>query len=82
VIATGGGSVLAKENRNALTQNGFVLFLERPLDQLATAGRPLSVDLEALYERRLPLYESFCNCKIEIGGDLRANLRKICEVLQ
>jgi len=81
VIATGGGSILAKENRDALAQNGVVLFLERPLDQLATADRPLSVDLEALYERRLPLYESLCDCKIEIGGDLRANLRKICEVL-
>jgi len=81
VIATGGGSVLLRENRDALAQNGVVLFLERPLGQLATAGRPLSVDLKVLYGRRLPLYEGLCGYKIQIGADLHANLRKIREAL-
>jgi len=82
VIATGGGSVLAEENRDALAQNGIVVFLERSLDRLATDGRPLSVDLEALYRRRLPFYESFCQYKITLDDDLAGNVRRISEALE
>jgi shikimate dehydrogenase len=81
VIATGGGSVLAEENRDALAQNGIVVFLERPLDRLATDGRPLSVDLGALYQRRLPFYQSFSQYKIMLGDDLADNVRRIGEAL-
>ena len=81
VIATGGGSVLAEANRDALAQNGIVVFLDRPLDRLATNGRPLSVNLEALYRRRLPIYESFCQHKIALDDDFSVNIRRICETL-
>jgi len=81
VIATGGGSVLARENREALMQNGVIIFLDRELDRLATEGRPLSVDLHALYQRRLPLYESLCRHKIKVTDALRDNIRKIDEVI-
>jgi shikimate dehydrogenase len=81
VIATGGGSVLAEENRDALAQNGIVIFMDRPLDRLAIDGRPLSVNLEALYQRRLPIYESFCQYKITLDDDFAANVRRIKEAL-
>jgi len=81
VIATGGGSILAQGNRELLLQNGTVLFLDRALNRLATDGRPLSVDLGALYHRRLPIYENLCHYKIEITDSLEDNVRKICEVL-
>ncbi len=70
VIATGGGSVLLKENREALKQNGTVIFLERELGELATSGRPLSVNLEKLYKERLPLYESICDYKLKNCGGI------------
>jgi len=82
VIATGGGSVLAEENRDALAQNGVVIFLERPIDRLATDGRPLSVDLEVLYRRRLPVYESFCQYKITLDDDLAGNVRRIKKMIE
>jgi shikimate dehydrogenase len=82
VIATGGGSVLAEENRDALAQNGIVVFLERSLDKLATDGRPLSVDLGTLYQHRLPVYESFCQHKITLDDDLADNVRKIKGALE
>jgi shikimate dehydrogenase len=82
VIATGGGSVLAQENRDALSQNGIVIFLECPLEYLATAGRPLSVDLETLYQRRLPLYKGLCQHTITVSADLADDVRRINEVLQ
>ena len=61
VIATGGGTVLRKENRNIISANSGVVFLERPLNELEKKGRPLSVDnkaLERMYDERKPLYEA------------------------
>ena len=61
VIACGGGVVKTPENRHALRQNGPVLWVQRPLDKLATAGRPLSKGGAALREmeqERLPLYRA------------------------
>ena len=82
VIATGGGSVLAKENRDALLQNGTVVFLERELGSLATEGRPLSVDLQGLYRRRQPIYESLCHYKVNADKGLHDALHKVAELLQ
>ena len=61
VIACGGGVVKMPENWHALRQNGPVLWVQRPLDKLATAGRPLSKGGAALREmeqERLPLYRA------------------------
>ena len=58
VIATGGGCVTVEENHDILRQNGYVVFIERELDKLATDGRPLSVNVEKLWLEREPLYRS------------------------
>lgn len=39
VIATGGGAVLRAQNVRALRQNGVVVYIDRPLGQLAWEGR-------------------------------------------
>ena len=60
VIATGGGAVLRAQNVRALRQNGVVVYIDRPLGQLAVGGaRPLSQSAEALaamHAARAPLY--------------------------
>lgn len=48
IIATGGGIIKRKENFLSLRQNGFVVFLERKLENLSLEGRPLSKDFETL----------------------------------
>lgn len=40
VIATGGGMVLAEENRRFMRENGIVLYLSAPVEVLAPACRP------------------------------------------
>ena len=42
VIACGGGIIKTSGNVHALRQNGPVLWVQRPVNRLATAGRPLS----------------------------------------
>ncbi len=79
VIATGGGVVTRPENRLPLWQNGRILFLQRSLDRLPTAGRPLSVDLPALYARRLPLYRAFADTEVSNDRPLAETVAAIKE---
>ena len=68
VIATGGGVVTRPENRDLLRQNGVLVHVRRPLEELNTEGRPLSKDMESLrrMEReRMPLYRRFADAKID-----------------
>ena len=72
VIATGGGSILKKENRDALRQNGVVVWLRRSLAALPRDGRPLSKDEAAvrrLYEERKPIYEFFADHVVDVDDD-------------
>ncbi len=74
VIATGGGVVLKDENITALSQNGKIYFLDRPLELLLpTEDRPLTSTKGALtkkYNERYGIYERVANVKIEASGDI------------
>lgn len=67
IIATGGGAVTRKENYPPLHQNGKIFFIDRNTNDLSRDGRPLSLsgDLEQMYNTRLPMYNSFCDAKVE-----------------
>lgn len=67
VLATGGGCVTREENYPLLHQNAVIVFLTRPLDQLAREGRPLSEgsDLTAMYENRLSAYQRFADVTLQ-----------------
>ena len=70
IIATGGGAVTHPENRYPLMQNGIVVWLQRPLEQLPTDGRPLSKagKPEEMYRIREPLYRAFSDFAILNDG--------------
>lgn len=73
VISTGGGVVVRPENRDLLRQNGVLIQLHRPLEQLSTKGRPLSANLEALRHMqalRAPLYAAFADRHIDNTGTI------------
>jgi len=77
VLATGGGSILSKENRNRLSARGVVVYLKTNIEKqvartqrdkrrplIAEADDPRAV-LEALAEIRDPLYEEIADITIE-----------------
>ncbi|MDO5111406.1 MAG: shikimate kinase [Clostridia bacterium] len=71
VIATGGGAVLDADNREAIRENAFVVFVQRPLAALSMDGRPLSTGADALaamYATRLPLYEACADFTVSNTG--------------
>jgi len=84
VIATGGGSMMSPENREAVLQNGFIIFLEREITNLATDGRPLSKDfaaIEELYKQRAPIYNGLCHAKISVSDSVEENVTGIMKLL-
>src|SRR5665648_561955 len=84
VISTGGGIVLNPLNMEALSQNGTVLFLDRPLENLASAGRPLSKSLDSLRimaSQRIPLYKRYSDYIINVLDNPYENINFILKVL-
>ncbi len=80
IIATGGGAILREENRIALRENSTVIFLNAPVETLATDGRPLSKDLDTLkkmHAQRLPLYLETADITVEVNSDPEETLRRI-----
>ncbi len=80
VIATGGGAVLNSKNIHLLKENGTVIFIDRPLEQLiSTDDRPLSSSRELLkkrYNERYDRYVSACDVRINAEYDLETNIKK------
>ncbi len=75
VLATGGGVILRDENRKALYERGFVIYLEATVNELLhrlrnDTKRPLLAGgqprekLEALAATRVPLYKSIAHLTI------------------
>ena len=80
IIATGGGAILREENRIALRENSTVIFLNSPIEALATDSRPLSKDIETLKKMhgiRLPLYLETADITVEVDPDPKETLRRI-----
>ncbi|OUO92278.1 shikimate kinase [Cloacibacillus sp. An23] len=67
VIATGGGSVLREDNRDAMRQNSFIVYIRRDIGELPSAGRPVSqsTPIEELYGRRAPIYEALADAAVD-----------------
>lgn len=85
VIAVGGGAVLDENNYFPLKQNGYILRIERKLEQLATIGRPLSKDLHALkemYQKRLPHYLRFADGTVENRTTIEAAAERAVQLFQ
>ncbi len=68
VLATGGGAVLNPLNRRLLKANSIVVWLKRPVEELATKGRPLSKGLDELEEMaraRKPFYADVADAEVD-----------------
>ena len=83
VVATGGGAVTVPENFDILRQNSRVFFLNRDAKFLPTDGRPVSQrdGVQALYEKRLPLYRAVCDREVDANGSVEAVAARILEAL-
>lgn len=70
ILATGGGVVTVPQNIPKLRQNGLIFFINRPISQLATDGRPLSHSgkLTEMANHRFPLYRGCADYEIPFNS--------------
>ena len=83
VISCGGGVVVTPSNYQLLRQNGKLVYLTRPLEDLAIAGRPLSqsVGIQELAAKRLPLYEAWADVTFSCLGSPDADAKGLLDTL-
>ena len=83
VVACGGGIVTRAENYDLLHQNGTVVLIDRPLDQLSSDGRPLSQTqgVERLAAQRRPLYESWADVTVRCTGSASGDAAAVRDLL-
>jgi len=83
VISCGGGIVVRDENLDIMKGNSCIIYIKRKLENLATAGRPLSAQngTERLFESRREKYLSFSDIEVENDSTVEACVAKITEML-
>ena len=90
VVATGGGSVLRKENQKLLKQRGYIIFLDTSVNQQMSRlardkKRPLLQTenprerLEALLQERRPIYLDLAD--LAVKTDKRAARRLAADII-
>lgn len=85
VIACGGGIILREKNIDALSQNGIIIYLDRPLNRLIQhdPSRPkLKEGIHTLYKERKSLYENTCDIKIKNDKTIRKTMQMCIESLK
>ena len=83
VISCGGGVVVTPANYQLLRQNGKLVYLTRPLEELALTGRPLSqsVGIQELAAVRIPLYEAWADVTFSCPGSPDADAKSLLDTL-
>jgi shikimate kinase len=94
VVATGGGAVLAEENRRTMRASGTVIYLRVALEHLdertrRDSARPLlssgdrRATLRGLLEKRDPLYHEAADLVVDSGAQSPGTLaQRVVEALQ
>lgn len=82
IIATGGGVLTREENIYPIRQNSTVIFLNRDITKLATAGRPISQsrNVADIFRERYPLYRKWSDATVRCRTvrQTAENVLKLC----
>lgn len=87
LIATGGGVIKNHLNIKELKENGVIVFIDRPVDNIAedveVANRPLLKDgphkLYQLFNERYELYKKYCDFHVMNDSDIENTIEAIIE---
>jgi shikimate kinase len=89
IISTGGGIIKNYSNIKALRENGIIIFIDRPIENIAAnvnlSKRPLIKDgvdrLYVLYNERYELYKKYSDIQIINDGSLEEAVIKIINIV-
>ncbi|PVZ87383.1 shikimate kinase AroL [Serratia sp. S1B] len=96
IIATGGGAILAEENRRFMRQHGIVIYLRAPASVLAQrlaeypqegqrptlTGRPIAEEVQEVLAAREALYQDAAHYVMDASADPQQVITQILDVLQ
>lgn len=85
VIAVDSAAVLRQENQYYLRQNGYIVWLSRPLDELKHNGVYLARNrkvLEAIREERTPIYKFLADIKIDVTDNAETTVSEIISTMK
>ena len=85
IISSGGGVVKKQENMEILSESCIILFIDRPVDEIAkdvdVNSRPLLKDgkdkIYKLYDERYEKYKTACHIEVKNEGYLKDTLLDI-----
>ena len=89
IISTGGGTALRELNRKIMKDNGYVVLIDRPIDDILmdirAEKRPLLAqkgreEIERIYNERMPIYESAADVILRNGDGFHNGLARLEEV--
>jgi shikimate dehydrogenase len=83
VVACGGGVVTRAENYDLIHQNGTIVMIDRPIEELSLKGRPISQDkgLGRIARERMGTYRSWADLVVASAGSPQANAKEIAHAL-
>lgn len=90
VISTGGGVILCSENMCNFKKNGLVLFIDRPIKNIAMdiklSDRPLLENgihkLYLLFNERYEFYKKYSDYRIQSKEGIRETVEEIIKFLE
>ena len=83
MISTGGGMALREENRRLMKNHGFIVLIDRPVDDIMmdirAEKRPLLAqkgreEIERIYQERMPIYRSVADAVLDNGNGFHNGL--------
>ena len=89
MISTGGGVALREENRRLMINHGYIVLIDRPIDDimmdirvekrpfLAQKGRE---EIERIYSERMPIYRSVADATLDNGKGFHNGLAGLEEI--
>ena len=86
---TGGGTALREENRRLMRTHGYVVLIDRPIDDilmdLRAEKRPLLAqkgrdEIERIYEERMPVYRSVADVVLDNGNGFHNGLATLEQI--
>lgn len=88
IISTGGGVIKREKNIDCLKENGIIIFINRPIENIVSdvevGTRPLLKDgkekVYQLYEERYDLYKKYCDREVINDKNLEDVIEKIVEI--
>ncbi len=90
MISTGGGVALREENRRIMKDHGYIVLIDRPIDDIMmdirAEKRPLLAqkgreEIERIYGERMPIYRSIADMALDNGSGFHNGLRGLEELV-